>query len=39
MAAEKRNYRQLIETTTEIGNKVGVTELIQRIHLGLKDEN
>lgn len=37
MAAEKINYKQLIETTTEIGIKVGVTEIVQRIHLGLKD--
>lgn len=34
---KKRNYKQLIETTTEIGIKVGVTEIVQRIHLGLKD--
>jgi splicing factor 3B subunit 1 len=39
MALEKRNYKQLIETTVEIARKVGVTEIIERIYLNLKDKN
>ena len=39
MAAEKRNYKQLIETTVEIAVKVGVIEIVEKIYLGLKDEN
>lgn len=39
MASEKRNYKQLIETTVEIASKVGVIELVSKIYLGLKDEN
>ncbi len=39
MASEKRNYKQLIETTVEIASKVGVIEIVSKIYLGLKDEN
>lgn len=39
MAIEKRNYKQLIETTVELGKKVGVIEIVERIYKGLKDEN
>ena len=39
MASEKRNYKQLIETTVEIAVKVGVIEIVEKIYLGLKDEN
>lgn len=28
MAVEKRNYKQLIETTVEVANKVGVIEIV-----------
>ena len=37
MAADKRNSKQVIETTVEIATKVGVTELIEKIYHGLKD--
>jgi splicing factor 3B subunit 1 len=37
MAAEKRNYKQLIETTVEVATKVGVIEIVQKLYLGLKD--
>lgn len=39
MASEKRNYKQLIETTVEMAIKVGVIEIVEKIYLGLKDEN
>ena len=39
MAMEKRNYKQLIETTVALATKVGVIESIDKIYLGLKDEN
>jgi splicing factor 3B subunit 1 len=39
MASEKRNYKQLIETTVEIAAKVGVIEIVSKVYLGLKDEN
>ena len=39
MAAEKRNYKQLVETTVEIAKKVGIIEIIEKLYLGLKDEN
>jgi splicing factor 3B subunit 1 len=39
MAVEKRNYKQLIETTVELASKVGIIETIEKIYLGLKDEN
>jgi splicing factor 3B subunit 1 len=39
MALDKRNYRQLVETTVEIACKVGGAEIIARIVDDLKDEN
>lgn len=39
MASEKRNYKQLIETTVEIASRVGVIEIVEKLYLGLKDEN
>ncbi len=39
MALDRRNYRQLVDTTVEIGNKVGSSEIINRVVDDLKDEN
>ena len=39
MALERRNYRQLVDTTVEIANKVGAAEIVQRVVDDLKDEN
>lgn len=39
MALDRRNYRQLVDTTMEIANKVGASEIINRIVDDLKDEN
>lgn len=39
MALDKRNYRQLVDTTVEIANKVGSSEIITRIVDDLKDES
>ncbi|KAI9897473.1 hypothetical protein N3K66_007329 [Trichothecium roseum] len=39
MALDKRNYRQVVETTVDIGQKVGVSEIVERIVNNLKDEN
>ncbi|PJF17187.1 ARM repeat-containing protein [Paramicrosporidium saccamoebae] len=39
MALDRRNARQLIETTVELANKVGVAEVIGRIVGNLKDES
>ncbi|KRY79686.1 Splicing factor 3B subunit 1, partial [Trichinella pseudospiralis] len=39
MALDRRNYRQLVDTTEEIANKVGAAEIITRIVDDLKDEN
>jgi len=39
MALDRRNYRQLVETTVEIANKVGGGDIIQRIVEDLRDEN
>ncbi|KAK4996780.1 U2 snRNP component prp10 [Elasticomyces elasticus] len=39
MALDKRNYHQVIETTFEIGKKVGVGEIVERIVANLKDES
>jgi splicing factor 3B subunit 1 len=39
MALDRRNYRQLVETTVEIANKVGVAEISNRIIEDLKDES
>lgn len=39
MALDKRNYRQVVETTVDIGQKVGVSEILERIVTNLKDES
>ncbi len=39
MALDRRNYRQVVETTVELANKVGVTEVVSRIVDELKDES
>jgi splicing factor 3B subunit 1 len=39
MALDKRNYKQLVETTVEIANKVGSATIITKIVDDLKDEN
>lgn len=39
MALDKRNYRQVVETTVDIGHKVGVGEIVERIVGNLKDES
>jgi len=38
-AVDKKNYKQLIETTVEIAGKVGGAEIIKKIVDELKDEN
>merc|ERR1712093_850489 len=39
MAMDKRNYRQVVETTVDLGQKVGVSEIVERIvnNLGAAD--
>jgi len=39
MALDKRNYRQVVETTVEIADKVGVSDIVSRIVEDLKDES
>ncbi|OON16856.1 HEAT repeat protein, partial [Opisthorchis viverrini] len=39
MALDRRNYRQLVDTTVEIANKVGAADIISRIVDDLKDES
>uniref|UniRef100_A0A0E0JZU3 Uncharacterized protein n=1 Tax=Oryza punctata TaxID=4537 RepID=A0A0E0JZU3_ORYPU len=39
MALDCRNYKQLVETTVEIANKVGVADIVRRIVEDLKDES
>jgi splicing factor 3B subunit 1 len=39
IALERKNHKQLIETTVEIANKVGGGEIIEMIQLNLKDES
>lgn len=39
MAMDRRNYKQLVDTTVEIAQKVGAVEIISRIVDDLKDEN
>jgi len=39
MALDKRNYRQVVETTVDIGQKVGVSEILERVVVNLKDES
>lgn len=38
-AVDKKNYKQLIETTVEIAGRVGGAEIITKIVDELKDEN
>jgi len=39
MAMDRRNYRQLVDTTVEIANKVGAAEIVSRVVDDLKDES
>jgi splicing factor 3B subunit 1 len=39
MALDRRNYKQLVDTTVELANKVGGAEIIKRIVDDLKDES
>ena len=39
MALDKRNYRQVVETTVDLGQKTGVSEILERIVNNLKDES
>lgn len=39
MALDKRNYKQVVETTVDVGQKVGVSEILNRIVGNLKDES
>ena len=39
MAMDKRNYKQVVETTVDLGQKVGVSEIVERIVNNLKDES
>ncbi len=39
MAMDRRNYKQLVETTVEIANKVGPSVIILRVVDDIKDES
>lgn len=39
MALDRRNYKQVIETTEELANKVGTSDIITRIVDDLKDDS
>ena len=39
MALDRRNYRQLVDTTVEIANRVGAAEIIGRVVDDLKVKN
>jgi len=39
MALDRRNYKQLVDTTVELANKVGGAEIISRVVDDLKDES
>lgn len=39
VALDRRNYKQVVETTVELANKAGVTEIVGRIVNDLKDES
>lgn len=39
MALDKRNYKQVVETTVEIANKVGCSDVVSRVVDDLKDES
>jgi len=39
MAMDKRNYRQLVDTTVELANKVGTAEIVGRVVKDLQDDS
>ena len=39
MALDKRNYRQVVDTTVDLAQKSGVSEIVGRIVNNMKDEN
>ncbi|KAB8621904.1 hypothetical protein FH972_026013 [Carpinus fangiana] len=39
MAMDRRNYRQVVDTTVTLGQRVGVGEIVERIVGNLKDES
>ncbi|KAF2452654.1 putative splicing factor 3B subunit 1 [Lineolata rhizophorae] len=39
MALDKRNYRQVVDTTVDLGQKVGAGEIVERVVNNLKDES
>jgi splicing factor 3B subunit 1 len=39
MALDRRNYKELVETTVEMANKIGVANIVGRIVEDLKDES
>eukprot|EP00617_Octactis_speculum_P010595 CAMPEP_0185775084 /NCGR_PEP_ID=MMETSP1174-20130828/81156_1 /TAXON_ID=35687 /ORGANISM="Dictyocha speculum, Strain CCMP1381" /LENGTH=1383 /DNA_ID=CAMNT_0028462555 /DNA_START=24 /DNA_END=4175 /DNA_ORIENTATION=+ len=39
MALDRRNYKQVVETTVELANKVGASDVVTRIVDDLKDES
>lgn len=39
MALDRRNYKQLVETTVELATKVGASEMINTVVRDLKDES
>mmetsp|Transcript_16349 Transcript_16349/g.18637 ORF Transcript_16349/g.18637 Transcript_16349/m.18637 type:complete len:1345 (+) Transcript_16349:66-4100(+) len=39
MALDRRNYNQVVETTVELANKVGCSEIVSRIVDDLKDDS
>ncbi|KAJ3135629.1 Splicing factor 3B subunit 1 [Geranomyces variabilis] len=39
MALDRRNYKQLVETTVELAQRVGVAEIVSKIVEDLKDES
>jgi len=39
MALDRRNYKQLVDTTVELANKTGAAEIIRRVVDDLKDES
>lgn len=39
MALDRRNYKQVVETTVELAQKAGVSEIVGRVVNDLKDES
>jgi splicing factor 3B subunit 1 len=39
MALDKRNYRLVIETTVDLGKRIGCSEILSQVHQYLKDDN